>query len=145
MSHWIATASADHVRRGLADGVMQVCHGKSAPLARTRPGDGIAYYSPTVTFRGTDRLQAFTAIGRITDLPLYPHDMGDGFIAQRRDVTWWDAAEAPIRPLLDDLDFTRGRRTWGQPFRYGIFRVSEADFNRIAGAMQVRPAALSAA
>ena len=28
-------------------GFMQVSHGKAAPLRRIRPGDGVAYYSPT--------------------------------------------------------------------------------------------------
>ena len=48
--YWIAVASADHVARGIAGGFMQVCHGKRAPLARIRPGDGIIYYAPTQTF-----------------------------------------------------------------------------------------------
>ena len=135
MSHWIATASADHVRRGIAEGIMQACHGKGGPLARTRPGDGIAYYSPTDTFRGSDRVQAFTAIGRIVERPAYAHDMGGGFVPMRRDVEWAAAHTAPIRPLLDALDLTRGRRNWGQVFRYGLTRVSDADFARIAEAM----------
>lgn len=36
---WIAVASAEHVRRGLAQGFMQVSHGKEAPLKRVRPGE----------------------------------------------------------------------------------------------------------
>jgi EVE domain-containing protein len=60
---WIAVASAEHVRIGRAQGFMQVCHGKAAPLRRLAPGDRIAYYSPTESFGGKDRLQAFTAIG----------------------------------------------------------------------------------
>jgi hypothetical protein len=30
--HWIAVASAEHVRLGQAGGFMQVSHGKAAPL-----------------------------------------------------------------------------------------------------------------
>ena len=56
---WIAVASAEHVRRGLAGGFMQVCHGKDGPLRRMRPGDRVAYYSPTETFGGTDRDAAY--------------------------------------------------------------------------------------
>jgi hypothetical protein len=41
---------------------MQVCHGKCAPLWRLRAGDGIVYYSPTVSLGGDDRLQALTSI-----------------------------------------------------------------------------------
>jgi hypothetical protein len=61
--HWIAVASAEHVANGIALGIMQVCHGKGGPLRRVRPGDRVIYYSPTGTFRGTDRLQCFTAYG----------------------------------------------------------------------------------
>jgi hypothetical protein len=73
---WIAVASAEHVRIGRARGFMQVCHGKAAPLRRLSPGDRVIYYSPTETFRGKDRLQAFTAIGIVA--PGAPHqaDMG---------------------------------------------------------------------
>ena len=62
---WIAVASAEHVRFGRAHGFMQVCHGKAAPLRRISPGDRVAYYSPTVTFRDKDTLQAFTALGTV--------------------------------------------------------------------------------
>lgn len=34
MKSWIAVASAEHVRSGRAQGFMQVCHGKAAPLRR---------------------------------------------------------------------------------------------------------------
>ncbi len=36
--NWIAVASADHVRRGLAGGFMQVCHGKAAAVAAAEAG-----------------------------------------------------------------------------------------------------------
>ena len=55
--HWLAVASADHARRGRALGIMQVCHGKAAPLRRIRGGDGVVYYSPTVSLGGKDRLR----------------------------------------------------------------------------------------
>lgn len=44
---WIAVACAEHVARGVAGGFMQVSHGKRAPLVRIRPGDRVAYYSPS--------------------------------------------------------------------------------------------------
>ena len=37
--NWLAVASANHVRKGRAEGFMQVCHGKLAPLRRIKPGD----------------------------------------------------------------------------------------------------------
>ena len=58
---------------------MQVGHGKAAPLRRITPGDRVAYYSPMETFRGSDRLQAFTAIGVVKAGTPYQADMGGGF------------------------------------------------------------------
>lgn len=139
MASWIAIASAAHVRRGRAEGFMQVNHGKAAPLRRVAPGDGIVYYSPTVTFGGSDKLQAFTAIGRVKPGEPYQGDMGEGFQPFRRDVDWWSSDEAPIAPLLDRLAFTAGRRNWGYSLRFGLARIDDADFALIAGAMGVRP------
>jgi hypothetical protein len=134
--YWIAVASAEHVRRGGAGGFMQVNHGKEAPLRRIHPGDGVAYYSPTVTLGGKDRLQAFTLIGRVKEGDIYAGEMG-GWIAHRRDVEWADASEAPIAPLLDRLEFTAGRSNWGYQMRFGLFEISEADFRTIGEAMGV--------
>jgi hypothetical protein len=134
--YWIAVASAEHARRGKA-GFMQVNHGKAAPLRRTTPGEGVAYYSPTVTFGGKDRLQSFTLVGRVKPGDIYPGQMGD-WVAHRRDVDWADAAEAPIAPLLDRLEFTAGKTNWGYQMRFGLFEISEHDFGVIAEAMATK-------
>ncbi|HEY4199012.1 MAG TPA: EVE domain-containing protein [Devosiaceae bacterium] len=131
--YWIAVASADHARRGKA-GFMQVNHGKEAPLRRIHPGDGIAYYSPTQSFRGKNKLQAFTLLGRVKPGDIYPGDMGD-WVAYRRDVDWADTHDAPIAPLLDRLEFTRGHANWGFKLRFGLFEISAHDFKLIAEAM----------
>ncbi|WP_342362454.1 EVE domain-containing protein [Terrarubrum flagellatum] len=135
---WIGVASAAHVRIGRAQGFMQVNHGKAAPLRRVRPGDGIVYYSPTVTLRGEDRLQAFTAIGTVRDREPYRGEMGGGFEPFRRDVDWAGAEEAPIKPLLEELEFTKGKSNWGYQLRFGLFEISEQDFAAIARAMKAR-------
>jgi hypothetical protein len=135
MKAWIAVAAAEHVRIGRKVGFMQVCHGKAAPLRRLCPGDPIAYYSPTVTFKGKDTLQAFTAIGIIRDTDPYQTDMGRGFCPYRRDVDWFDAREHQIRPLLDDLAFTAGKTNWGYKLRFGLFDIPMADMMQIACAM----------
>lgn len=132
---WIAVACAEHVRRGRAGGFMQVCHGKAAPLRRIRPGDRVAYYSPTETFQGRERLQAFTAIGVVAAGDPYSFDMGGGFVPFRRDVAWLDGRSAPILPLLDRLAFSAGVRNWGAPFRFGLFAIDGADAETIAAAM----------
>ena len=137
--HWIAVASAEHVRRGKREGFMQVSHGKAAPLKRIRPGDRVVYYSPTITLGGKDRLQAFTAIGTVKEGEPYVFDMGNGFTPYRRDVAWAKADETPIHPLLDRLEFTAGKPNWGYQMRFGLFPISAADFRLIDEAMGAAP------
>lgn len=132
--YWIAVASAEHARRG-REGFMQVNHGKKAPLQRIRAGDGVAYYSPAETIGGKDRLQSFTTIGRVRDEALYQGIMGGDFTPWRRNVDYAEAAEARIAPLLDQLEFTRGKTNWGYQLRFGLFEISEHDFRAIAAAM----------
>ena len=133
--NWIAVASAEHVQRGRTAGFMQVCHGKSGPLRRIRPNDHVVYYSPTRSFRGRDTLQAFTAIGIVQPDEAYQVDMGNGFQPFRRNVTWFNAREAAIAPLLDALEFTAGKARWGGALRFGILAISDHDFTCIADAM----------
>jgi hypothetical protein len=135
--YWIAVASADHARRGGKGGFIQVNHGKEAPLRRIHPGDGVVYYSPTVTYGGKDRLQAFTLIGRVKDGEIYPGEMG-GWTAHRRDVAWAEADDAPIVPLLDSLDFTAGKTNWGYQLRFGLFEISQHDFELVAERMHAK-------
>jgi hypothetical protein len=135
--YWLAVASAEHARRGKELGIMQVCHGKGGPLRRLRAGDGVVYYSPTVSFGGKDRLQAFTLIGTAKDERIYQVEMEEGFRPFRRDVTYAEAEEASIHPLLDTLELTRGKRNWGYPFRFGLLEISKGDFDTIAAAMGV--------
>jgi hypothetical protein len=132
---WLAVASGEHVERGRAGGFMQVCHGKAAPLRRVQPGDRVVYYSPTVSFQGRDRLQAFTAIGLVKDGAPYPFDMGGGFRPFRRDVAWLAARAAPIAPLIPYLDLAAGTPNWGYRLRAGLLALSERDAETIARAM----------
>jgi hypothetical protein len=137
IQNWIAVASAEHVRRGRAAGFMQVCHGKAAPLRRVHPRDRVAYYSPTIELGGSDKCQAFTALGIVRErAPYRPAAEGD-FSPYRRDVMWLETRDAPIKPLLDALEFAAGRRNWGYQLRFGLFRVSERDMRTIATAMGV--------
>ncbi|RUM26724.1 EVE domain-containing protein [Rhizobium vallis] len=132
---WIAVASAEHVRIGRRAGFMQVCHGKAAPLRRIRPGDRVIYYSPTVTFGGKDRLQAFTAIGVARDRSPYQVEMETGFKPWRREVDWQPAEETPIRPLLERLSFTQSGTNWGYQLRFGLFGIDDRDADVIAETM----------
>ena len=132
---WVGVASADHVARGVAGGFCQLNHGKSGPVARMRPGDGLAYYAPRERMGEGDPVQAFVAIGTIAEGEPYQGVMGD-FVATRRDVLWWPAARrAPIRPMLGELSFTRGQPNWGMILRRGSFRITKEDFRLIADAI----------
>jgi hypothetical protein len=135
--YWIGVASREHVLRGVAGGFCQLNHGKAGPIRRLKPGDWIVYYSPRETMGSGEPVQAFTAIGKIRPGEPYAGEMGGGMQAMRRDVDFLKAREAPIRPLLETLSFTKGRASWGYAFRRGSFAVSEADFRAIAEAMGV--------
>lgn len=134
--NWIAVASAEHVRIGRANGFMQVCHGKVKPLLRTKPGDWIVYYSPSDVFGEKDKLQSFTAIGIIKEKEPYQIEMGHGFRPFRRDVCWLDSRETKIKSLLDQLQLTKNKKSWGYQFRFGLIEISEYDRQLIAKAMK---------
>ncbi|MGO7932285.1 hypothetical protein ACC723_38740, partial [Rhizobium ruizarguesonis] len=70
--------------------------GKAAPLRRSAPGDRVIYYSPTETFVGKDRLQAFTAIGVFEETAAYQVEVHPGFRPWRLDVAWCRAVETPM-------------------------------------------------
>ena len=133
---WIAVASAEHARHGRDIGIMQIGHGRGPPLRRIAPGDGIVYYAPATKLGGKDALQSFVSIGHAKDDRIYQADMGGGFVPFRRDVVYAPSQDAAIRPLLDKLDFTRGKTNWGYAFRFGLIEISATDFQLIAAAMQ---------
>ena len=135
---WVAVASAEHVAIGRVQGFMQIGHGKGAALKRLHAGDRVAYYSPVRVFGTRQACQAFTAVGVVRDERIYQGDMGDGFQPFRKDVEWFDAHEAPIRPLLEVLSFTSARSNWGYALRFGLLRVTEADMGLIIHAMQAK-------
>ena len=146
--NWIAVACADHARRGCAEpgaGFMQVCHGKAAPLRRMKAGDRVAYYAPTVSMGGSDRLQAFVSVGLVKPGDPYAFDMGGGFVPFRRGVDYVPAREARIAPLLDHFDFVQDRARWGYALRFGLVAITEHDMRLIAHAMGADPGRLQLA
>jgi hypothetical protein len=132
---WIAVASADHVARGVRMGIMQASHGAAAPLTRIAPGSRVAFYSPSATFRGHDRLQCFTGLGVIAVGHPYQVDEGGGFRPFRRNVRYIAVHAAPIAPLLDDPRFALCRPSWGEKLRFGLLRIDRASMDLIAEAM----------
>lgn len=137
MKYWIGVVSKEHVTRGVSLGIAQIGHGKRSGLARLHAGDGFVYYSPKESFDGDTPLQAFTAIGHVSDNEIWQADEGD-FKPWRRRVAYAKAVDAPIKPLLNKLSFTAGKTSWGYAFRYGLIEVTEEDFALIAEAMKAK-------
>lgn len=81
-------------------------------LKRTAASDRIAFYSPRPK-------QSFTSIGELTE---------GGLSVQSR-------GEAPVKSLIESLDFIRDKKNWGVFFRRGFFEISEADFRKIEKAL----------
>ena len=82
-------------------------------------------------------MQSFTAIGRVRDREPYLYPQTPSFSPTRRDVTYFKAQAAPIKPLLGELSFIHPGTNWGLPFRRGLIEVSERDMRVVANAMQV--------
>ncbi|MBU2758819.1 EVE domain-containing protein [Acidithiobacillus sp. RW2] len=91
----------------------------------------------SVEFGSKNKLQTFTAIGIIEQREPYQVELDGGFQPYRRDVCWFPAEEAPIRPILGGLEFSAGKPNWGYQFRFEVFVISDHDMNVIAAAMGV--------
>ncbi len=140
MTSWINTVSRSHVERGVAGGFTQANHGKPHMLKRMSRGDWVVFYSPRTDFPDGAPLQAFTAIGEVTDDEPYEVEMSEHFHQWRRNVDFAPLHETPIRPLIDDLDFIEDKTRWGYRFRFGVFEISEHDLSVIRAAMSAGPA-----
>jgi EVE domain len=129
---WIVVVARDAAVAGASEGYLQLGSGKAGPLERMQGGDGFVLYSPRTSADGA-ALQAFTAIGRVRDAPI--EIVGGPGGRFRRAAEFMPAGTAPIRPLLPALSFIRNKVQWGAAFRFGVVRVPEDDFARIAQAM----------
>lgn len=136
--YWIAVACAEHVERAIKDQVIQVCHGKQAPLKRMNAHDGIIYYSPTVKFQGEEKCRCFTALGMVTAEEPYLFKMTQDFIPWRRKVIFIPSRSVPIEPLITRLTFIVNKQKWGYPFKRGFFEILKEDFDLIKEAMTIR-------
>ena len=135
MTNWVNTVSRDHVERGVAGGFTQANHGKPHMLRKMARGDWIVFYSPKTAYQGGEPLQAFTAIGQVADDEPYRAQMSADFHPWRRNVDFLECAEAPIRPLLEQLDFIEDTSRWGYKFRFGVFAIDDHDLDVIRAAM----------
>lgn len=135
--YWVAVASREHVKRGVARGFCQVCHGKPGPLKQMTTDDWIVYYSPTEQFGEKMPCRKFTAIGRVKARETYQFQMSSDFIPWRRDIAFIATKDVSIEPLIDCLEFIQNKQRWGFPFRQGCFSISLNDFQLIASSMGV--------
>lgn len=135
MRGWLGVVSKAHAERGVAGGFIQLCHGKVEPLRRMVEGDRLVLYSPRTEMGGGEPLQAFTAYGIVGPDEIVRVPMTQDFHPFRRRVSFLPAKEAPIRPLLNRLSFTRDEPNWGAALRRGQVPLTMRDLDLIAGAM----------
>ena len=83
---WIGVASREHVLRAVKGGFCQLSHGKEAPVRLLHQGDVIIFYSPRERMGDAAPLQAFTALGEVTDEAAFPAKQTEGFQPYRRKV-----------------------------------------------------------
>jgi predicted RNA-binding protein len=133
--YWIGIASKEHVKTGVAGGFSQLCHGKSQPLKRMSVGDGLIYYSSKEKFGDDALCQQFTAIGEVMGSEVYVFEMFPGFVPYRRDISFFEAKDIPIRPLIERLSFIKDKTRWGYAFRFGHLEIPRADYELIAAEM----------
>ncbi len=138
MKYWIAVVSKAHVMKGKAWGIIQVCHGKSAPLKRIKQGDFVIFYSSKNEMNDKKPLQFFTAIAKVDDDIIYQVEQFPGFEPFRRKVTFLACQETAIRPLINDLSFIQNKKHWGYPFRYGLLEINKQDFELIQTKMLLK-------
>ena len=133
--YWIVVASKDHVKTGIAEGIAQACHGKSSPLKRLKRGDYLIYYSGKQTLGKPDKCQEFTALGKVMNDEVYQVQVSDNFCPTRRLIEFSQCEDVSILPLIDNLDFIQNKKSWGYPFRFGIFEINQHDFDLISSQM----------
>ncbi|MFF0345234.1 EVE domain-containing protein [Kribbella sp. NPDC004875] len=130
---WLGVISADHTRRAVDGGFIQLNHGKRYGVARLRKGDGFAIYSPTERYGEKRPLRAFTALGIVADETPYraePMDMGSHGVVQpwRRRIEFFPVRRMPVGDL--DLELTRGSK-WGYQLRRGLVQLTPGDFDAL--------------
>lgn len=134
MTAWLGVVSAEHARRGIGLGIVQIGHGKRAPLMRLHPGDGFVIYSPQEHLGDPPRLRSFTAVGTVAEGEVWQADEGD-FHPFRRRMHWdVDAVPAALDGLRDALQLT-AQPNWGYQLRRGLVPLDDADFQVVRAAM----------
>jgi len=136
VKYWINCVAKNHVLAGVEGGFTQAANGKAEPLKRLSSGDAMVFYSEGTLFRAGERLQAFTAIGRVAGDAPFQTKVTQKFIPWRRRMEFLECEEAPILPLIPDLAFITEKSNWGLALKRGLFEISADDFVVIAKAMK---------
>ena len=135
IKYWVITASKDHVKNGVVQGIAQACHGKASPLKRMTKGDFVLYYSGKQTLGKPEKCQEFTALGKVADDEIYQHQVSEDFCPSRRNIEFLPCKDTSILPLINDLQFIPNKKSWGYPFRFGILEINKHDFDLISSQM----------
>ena len=135
IKYWVLVASKDHVKKGIADGFAQACHGKASPLRRMKKDDFILYYSGKQVLGKPELSQEFTAIGKVTNDEIYQVKVSQDFNPSRRNIEFLKSVDVSILPLINELDFIQNKKSWGYPFRFGFFEIKQHDFDLISSLM----------
>jgi hypothetical protein len=133
--YWIISASKDHVKSALMQGIAQTCHGKASPLKRMRKDDIVIFYSGKQTLGKPQACQQFTGIGRLMDDKIYQFEASEEFCPSRRKAEFFPSEDTSILPLIPGLNFIQDKKNWGYPFRFGLFEIDQHDFELISSQM----------
>ncbi len=135
MGHVIGVVHRMQVETAAREGFVAFGHGKKSLVDGLCPGDTVIYYAPRTEPEGAP-VQAFVAHATVTGAAARERSFGQGGNGWIRDAAYDEVRETPVRPLLDELEFLKGRRkNWGMAFRGGRFTIGDADYRLIAKAM----------
>ncbi|RFM30932.1 EVE domain-containing protein [Chitinophaga silvisoli] len=133
---WVVVTSRDHALDGAREGVVQVNHGKLAPLKRMAAGDKVLYYAGKMIYGQHELCQRFVALAVLADDGIFQYEVTEKFKPYRRKAEYKDVKEAEIRPLINSLEFIKDKEKWGYIFRTGFFEINKHDFDLIESHMQ---------
>ena len=136
VKYWVNCLAKNHVLAGVEGGFTQAANGKADPMRRLSAGDVVVFYSEGTLFRAGERLQAFTAIGRVAGKDPFQTKVTAKLIPWRRRVEYVEAEEISILPLVPTLAFVTDKDNWGAAMKSGFFEIGEADAILIAAAMK---------
>lgn len=137
--YWLVVASVEHVNQSIKEGYCQLVNGKEVPLRKMKKGDGLIYYSSTISLKNKTAVKAFTAIGFIADDVIYTYDMTNYFYPHRRKVNFLkNSQKVAIEELQLFLQFVDNNLRYSYKFRQGHLEITEFDFKLIAFRMGIR-------